>query len=88
MCEPTSHCTTYLFTLTHVVNTLHVQRERERKTQLHMHCYEYFTQCGSSPDGEELPVNPYRVSDGTYRVILRIMKAGCHPVAIAQVVEH
>ena len=23
-----------------------------------------------------------------YRVILRIMKAGCHPVAIAQVVEH
>ena len=27
-------------------------------------------------------------SDGTYRVIVRIMKAGCHPVAIAQVVEH
>ena len=27
-------------------------------------------------------------SDGTYRVILRIVKAGCHPVAIAQVVEH
>ena len=26
--------------------------------------------------------------DGTYRVILRIVKAGCHPVAIAQVVEH
>ena len=24
----------------------------------------------------------------TYRVILRIVKAGCHPVAIAQVVEH
>ena len=23
-----------------------------------------------------------------YRVILRIVKAGCHPVAIAQVVEH
>ena len=29
------------------------------------------------------------VQDGTYRVILSdIMKAGCHPVAIAQVVEH
>ena len=27
-------------------------------------------------------------SDGTYEVILRIVKAGCHPVAIAQVVEH
>ena len=27
-------------------------------------------------------------SDGTFRVILRIVKAGCHPVAIAQVVEH
>ena len=30
-------------------------------TQLHVHCYEnieYFTQCGSSPDGEELPVDP------------------------------
>ena len=26
--------------------------------------------------------------DGTYRVILRIVKAGYHPVAIAQVVEH
>ena len=26
--------------------------------------------------------------DGTYRVILRIVKARCHPVAIAQVVEH
>ena len=25
---------------------------------------------------------------GTYRVILRIVKAGCHPVSIAQVVEH
>ena len=25
---------------------------------------------------------------GTYGVILRIVKAGCHPVAIAQVVEH
>ena len=30
----------------------------------------------------------YNVCDGTYRVILRIVKAGCHPVAIAQVVEH
>ena len=32
-----------------------------RETQLHAHCYEYieyFTQCGSSPDGEELPVDP------------------------------
>ena len=29
-----------------------------------------------------------RGSAGTYRVILRIVKAGCHPVAIAQVVEH
>ena len=29
-----------------------------------------------------------RVHDGTYRVMLRIVKAGCHPVAIAQVVEH
>ena len=27
-------------------------------------------------------------SDGTDGVILRIVKAGCHPVAIAQVVEH
>ena len=27
-------------------------------------------------------------SDGMYTVILRIVKAGCHPVAIAQVVEH
>ena len=27
-------------------------------------------------------------TDGTYGVILRIVKAGCHPVAIAQVVEH
>ena len=26
--------------------------------------------------------------DGTYRVILRIVRAGCYPVAIAQVVEH
>ena len=26
--------------------------------------------------------------DGIYGVILRIVKAGCHPVAIAQVVEH
>ena len=26
--------------------------------------------------------------DGTYRVKLRMVKAGCHPVAIAQVVEH
>ena len=25
---------------------------------------------------------------GIYGVILRIVKAGCHPVAIAQVVEH
>ena len=28
------------------------------------------------------------IPDGTYRVILRIVRAGCHPVAIAQVVEH
>ena len=28
------------------------------------------------------------IRDGTYGVILRIVKAGCHPVAIAQVVEH
>ena len=27
-------------------------------------------------------------SDGAYGVILRSVKAGCHPVAIAQVVEH
>ena len=27
-------------------------------------------------------------SDGTYRVIVRIVKAGCHPMAIAQVLEH
>ena len=27
-------------------------------------------------------------SDGTCRVILRILKPGCHPVAIAQMVEH
>ena len=50
----------------------------------------YFTQCGSSPNEEELPVNPQCGSDGTYmyRVILRIVKAGCRPVAIAQAVEH
>ena len=41
-----------------------------------------------SPDGEELPVDPYPDSDGTYGVILRIVKAGCHLVALAQVVEH
>ena len=29
-----------------------------------------------------------RESDGTYGVILRIVRAGCHLVAIAQVVEH
>ena len=40
------------------------------------------------PDGEELPVNPQHDYDGTYKVMLRIVKAGCHPVAIAQVVEH
>ena len=34
------------------------------------------------------PVDPERDSHDTYRVILRIVKAGCHPVAIAQVVEH
>ena len=28
------------------------------------------------------------VHDGTYGVILRIVRAGCHQVAIAQVVEH
>ena len=28
------------------------------------------------------------VRDGTYRVILSIVKAGCHTVAIAQVVKH
>ena len=28
------------------------------------------------------------VCGGTYRVILRTVRAGCHPVAIAQVVEH
>ena len=28
------------------------------------------------------------VHDGTYGVILRIVRAGCCPVAIAQVVEH
>ena len=28
------------------------------------------------------------VHDSTYGVILRIVKAGCDPVAIAQVVEH
>ena len=27
-------------------------------------------------------------SDGIYRVMLRIVKAGCHPVATARVVEH
>ena len=33
----------------------------QRETQLHAHGYEYieyFTQCGSSPDGEELQVDP------------------------------
>ena len=29
-----------------------------------------------------------RDSDGTYRVIMRIVRAGYHPVAIAQVEEH
>ena len=33
-------------------------------------------------------VGPWWDSDGTYGVILRIVKAGCHPVAIAQVVKH
>ena len=36
------------------------ERERERENKFHT-CYEYieyFTQCGSSPDGEELPVDP------------------------------
>ena len=28
------------------------------------------------------------VHDGTYRVILKIVKAGCHPVAIAHVIQH
>ena len=28
----------------------------------------------------------YKHTDGTYRVIVRIVKAGCHPVAIALVV--
>ena len=27
-------------------------------------------------------------SDGPYRVMLKIVKVGCHPVAIVQVVEH
>ena len=36
--------------------------------------------------GEEVHVR--RGSDSTYGVILRIVKAGGHPVAIAQVVEH
>ena len=62
-------------------------------TNLHVHVNytsikEYCTQCGSSSDEEELQVNPLQSSDGAYRVILRIVKAGCHPVAIAQVVEH
>ena len=31
----------------------------------------------------------WSIPNGTYRVILRIIvKAGCHPVAIAEVVEH
>ena len=53
-----------------------------------MHCYDEITQCGSSPDEEELLVDPQRDSGGTYRVIMRIVKAGCHPVAIAWVVKH
>ena len=52
------------------------------------HCICTFTQCGSSPDGEELPVDPQWDPDSTYRVIFRIVKVGCHPVAIAQVAEH
>ena len=35
-----------------------------------------------------LSLEGVHVHDGTYRVILRIVKAGCHPMAIAQVVEH
>ncbi len=30
----------------------------------------------------------YMYMDSTYRAMLRIVKAGCHLVAIAQVVEH
>ena len=46
------------------------------------------TQCGSSPDGEELPVDPECDFNGTHREIMRIVKAGCHAVAMAQVVKH
>ena len=35
-----------------------------------------------------LPQTDVHVHDGAYGVMLRIVKAGCHPVAIAQVVEH
>ena len=86
--QPT--CTCRYYTSEQHIRSLHVvfSCSLERETQLHVHCFEYFTQCGSSPDGEELPVDPLQDSDGIYGVILRIVKAGCHPVAIAQVVEH
>ena len=40
---------------------------------------------GSRGEGEE---GTRRLFTCTYRVILRIVRAGYHPVAIAQVVEH
>ena len=43
--------------------------------------YMYFTQCGSSPDGEESIPNGVLTAHTctcTDRVLLRIVKAGCH----------
>ena len=50
----------------------------------------YITACTSLLLPWQFMLSNYNNStcDGTYRVILRIVKAGCHPVAIAQVVEH
>ena len=46
-------------------------------------------QYGSAPgDQDNIKCFIYTYMYGTYRVILGIVKAGCHPVAIAQVVDH
>ena len=57
----------------------HVVSSKVTSKQYNIHTYMYM----------DLMERSYRsIPSGTYRVILRIVKAGCHPVAIAQVVEH
>ena len=75
---------------------IHVWNQDHRVTYIYMYTmYMHHVTCRP---GDELCVNvhtctctvtTYRyVHDGTYRVILSIVKAGCHTVAIAQVVKH